>query len=195
MGSIGQPASHSRQDTTIRRLLKVNHGGEYGAIRIYRAQLAIARRIYPEVAPLLDEILRNELRHFEAFTSAMPSRGARPCRLMGLWSCGGLVLGACTALLGRHAIWTCTAAVEHSVHRHMVDQLKFLANKDAELHALVEGIQLDELRHLDTASAHSRSPAVIRTVLYSVVFAVTDVLIWLSTSGDSVRLRRDLKRQ
>jgi demethoxyubiquinone hydroxylase (CLK1/Coq7/Cat5 family) len=31
-------------EITIRRILKVNHAGEFGAIRIYGAQIAVARR-------------------------------------------------------------------------------------------------------------------------------------------------------
>ena len=47
----------------IARILKVNHAGEYGAIRIYRAQAWIARRIYPDLVPFLEETLRHEVLH------------------------------------------------------------------------------------------------------------------------------------
>src|ERR1700721_2962618 len=101
-----------RERRTVARILKVNHAGEHGAIRIYRAQLWVARRCCPEVVPFLEEVLGHEIRHHASFSAAMPSRAARPCRVMALWSNGGLVLGFLTALLGRQGIWICTAAVE-----------------------------------------------------------------------------------
>ncbi len=45
---------------TIARILKVNHAGEYGAIRIYRAQLWLARRKLPDLVPFLTQTLTHE---------------------------------------------------------------------------------------------------------------------------------------
>jgi ubiquinone biosynthesis monooxygenase Coq7 len=45
---------------TIARILKVNHAGEYGAIRIYRAQAWVARRIYRRIYPELVAFLEDE---------------------------------------------------------------------------------------------------------------------------------------
>lgn len=191
---MNAPVSPTKRTTlTIARIVKVNHGGEVGAIKIYQAQIWLARRLFPDVVESLNDILENEKRHCAAFYDAMPARNARPCHLMGLWSLGGFVLGACTAVLGRRAVWICTSAVEHAVHRHMVDQLEFLARHDSELHEIVRRIQEDELRHLDTADSRLRPISMARRILHPLVFAVTDLVIWLSTSGDSSRLQRDLK--
>ena len=46
-----------RDALTIARILKVNHAGEYGAIRIYRAQVAVARLLYPDMVQPLAEML------------------------------------------------------------------------------------------------------------------------------------------
>lgn len=182
----------ARQALTIARIIKVNHGGEFGAVSIYQAQIWIARRFYPDTAPVLEDILQNEIRHCAAFQEAMPVRGARPCRLMRLWSTGGFLLGISTAILGRQAIWICTSAVEHAVHRHMKDQLVYLKHRDPELHDMVAAIQRDELMHLGTADAQVHSATILRAALHRFVFLVTDVVIWLSTSGDSSRMRRAL---
>jgi 3-demethoxyubiquinol 3-hydroxylase len=103
-----------REALTIARIVRVNHAGEYGAIRIYSAQIAIATRLYPDIAPALAEMLEHEKRHCRLFFEAMPARHSRPCRIMSLWSWGGALLGVITALMGRQAIWICTAAVEAS---------------------------------------------------------------------------------
>src|SRR5580704_10699208 len=144
---------NATEQLTIARILKVNHAGEYGAIRIYRAQIWVARRRYPDVVPFLKETLGHEIRHCTLFRSAMPQRNARPCRIMALWGNGGFVLGFLTALLGRRGIWICTAAVEAAVHRDMQDQLLFLCDRDAALYALIAAIQYEELMHLSHAEA------------------------------------------
>ena len=133
---------------TIRRILKVNHAGEFGAIRIYGAQIAMARRLFPDIVPSLEEMHDDEIDHCRQFLEAMPPRSAKPCRIMSLWSLGGNVLGFLTALGGRNTVWICTEAVESAVHRHLEDQLTFLAARDPDLHALIAAIQEQELAHL-----------------------------------------------
>src|SRR4029450_8182760 len=112
---------------TIGRILKANHAGEYGAIRIYRAQLWVARRLYPDVAAFLEETLAHEIRHCAMLRQAMSQKSAPPSRVISLWGNGGLILGFFTSLLGRQGIWICTAAVESTVHKHLDDQLIFCA--------------------------------------------------------------------
>ena len=127
--SSGAPmAELSRQDAlTIARIVRVNHAGEFGAIRIYSAQIMVAKRFWPDCVPSLSEMLGHERTHCAAFRAAMPARRSRPCRVMQFWSWGGWLLGFVTALLGPQGIWACTAAVEAAVHRHLDDQLFFLA--------------------------------------------------------------------
>lgn len=177
---------------TISRILKVNHAGEYGAIRIYRAQLWVARRFYPDVVAFLQETLSHELNHCALFADAMPTRQARPCRIMSLWAHGGLVLGFLTALLGRRGIWICTAAVEATVHQHLEDQLFFLRDRDTELHALIESIQDEELSHLHYAEARIGPTNHFSYGLALIISRTTDVVIWLSTWGDSSRMAKEL---
>jgi 3-demethoxyubiquinol 3-hydroxylase len=188
---IGLPA---RDALTIARILKVNHAGEHGAIRIYGAQIGVARRWFPDVVPALAEMLGHEKQHCARFLEAMPARGSRPCRIMSLWSLGGSLLGLLTALAGRQSIWVCTAAVEAAVHRHLDDQLHFLAGRDTDLHAIILSIRAEELSHLRHAQAQLTRLGVQQRALQATIAAVTDALIWLSTWGDSTRMARDLRR-
>ena len=41
--------------SVLARILRVNHGGEHGAIRIYRSQIALAGWRYPDLAPFLTQ--------------------------------------------------------------------------------------------------------------------------------------------
>ena len=45
------------------RILRVNHGGEHGAIRIYRAQIAMAKFRAPDLLPFLHSTLAHEQEH------------------------------------------------------------------------------------------------------------------------------------
>jgi 3-demethoxyubiquinol 3-hydroxylase len=182
----------ARKAVTIARILKVNHAGEYGAIRIYRAQLWLARRFFPDIVSFLEETLSHEMQHCALFRGAMRPRNTRPCCAMMLWGNGGFALGLITALLGRRGVWICTAAVEATVHRHMDEQLHFLADKDAELHGLVSAIQEQELMHLRHAEQRIIAKSGWGSALSVVIAAATEVLIWLSTRGDSTRLRSAL---
>jgi len=184
----------AREALTVARIVRVNHAGEYGAIRIYRAQISIARRLYPEIADDLGEMLEHEIRHCTVFSAAMPARRSRPCRLIRLWSMGGALLGFLTALTGRQGIWTCTAAVEAAVHRHLDDQLGFLATRDPELHEAIRDIRVEELSHLHHAEMQLQPPNLYHRTLRRLISFLTDLMIWLSTWGDSARMARDLRR-
>lgn len=190
-------AAHTRaRDTvTIRRIVRVNHAGEYGAIRIYASQIAIARRLWPDVVPALEHMLADEIDHCAKFFAAMPARGSRPCRIMRLWSLGGYVLGAATALMGRRTIWVCTAAVEETVHRHLDEQMHFLSRRDIDLLDVIASIRDQELAHLTHAEEQlaGQSRNLAARGLHQAIAVVTESLIWLSTWGDSTRMARALR--
>jgi ubiquinone biosynthesis monooxygenase Coq7 len=173
----------------IRRILRVNHAGEHGAVGIYTAQLGRAHRKYPDLVPWLQDTLSHEQRHRAAFLAAMPARMAKPCRMMFVWAIGGALLGTLTSAFGRAGVYVCTAAVERTVHRHLLDQLAFLEKADPALATIVREILVEEDSHL--AHAESRLSRLTSTarMLNATVSAATEVLIFLSTRGDSLRLR------
>lgn len=182
-----------REALTIARIVRVNHAGEYGAIRIYSAQIAIATRLYPDIAPALAGMLEHEQRHCRLFFDAMPARRSRPCRIMSLWSWGGTLLGALTALMGRQAIWVCTAAVEAAVHRHLDDQLHFLKGRDQDLAEVILSIREEELAHLHHAEERIGRTNLASNALHRIITWATDAVIWLSTWGDSTRMAKELR--
>lgn len=178
-------------NTTIpARILRVNHGGETGAILIYQTQITIARVRAPDLLPFLREALSHEREHQAKFRALMPDRQSKPCRLMWIWSVGGGVLGAASAMMGREAILACTAAVERTVHRHLEDQLKWSATRDPDLHRTIHDIQVEETAHLDFATTQRHRDGL--KWLEQLISALTEALIWVSTRGDSLRLARQV---
>ncbi|TIV08119.1 MAG: demethoxyubiquinone hydroxylase family protein, partial [Mesorhizobium sp.] len=49
-----------REALTVARIVRVNHAGEFGAIRIYSAQILVARHFSPDCVPPLSEMLGHE---------------------------------------------------------------------------------------------------------------------------------------
>jgi len=150
----------------VRRILRVNHAGEHGAVAIHSAQIAQLSRSNPTLGDWLAETLSHEQSHRAAFREAMPARAAKPCRAM------------------------CTAAVERTVHGHLVEQALLLDRIDPELAALVRSIQIEEDEHLADAEARHDRATLFAKVVSSVVTFATAALIALSTRGDSLRLTR-----
>ena len=177
---------------TIARILKVNHAGEYGAIRIYRAQLWYARCAHRDLVPFLTETLSHEITHCQRFLDAMPTRNTQPCNAMPLWGIGGSVLGLVTSLLGRNAVMVCTEAVEETVHRHLDDQMRYLAGRDESLRDMIAEIQIEEDQHLEFARSQVR-PAALNGALKWLICVSTEVVIWLSTQGAVTHMEQAIK--
>lgn len=186
-------ASASTHARIIRRLLRVNHSGEHGAVAIYTSQIAKAQTRYPEILPWLEETLSHELQHRTAFFEAMPSRNAKPYRAMYVWKHGGAMLGWVTSLFGKNGVMICTAAVERTVHRHLVEQINFLQKYDPALGETVSRILVEEDQHLVAAERQHDPTSIFAKMLSGVVSAATETLILISTRGDSLKLRRALQ--
>lgn len=181
------------EQLTIARILKVNHAGEYGAIRIYKGQLHIAKWLYRDLVPDLSEILEHEIKHCKQFAEYMPIRKTRPCGMIKFWGLGGYILGVITAIMGRNSIMVCTKAVETAVHVHLQDQINYLDGKDSALKKLIEDIQIEELQHLDFANTRVNMNGVTPNVLDFIIHLFTDIVIWLSTWGDVTRMRKSIR--
>jgi 3-demethoxyubiquinol 3-hydroxylase len=165
----------------VERILRVDHAGECGAIRIYRSQIAIARMFHPKCVPALEHMLEHELRHFQTFDKLLKARRIRSCYALPFWMIGGWVLGSATALLGERAIWVCTAAIENTVNQHLDHQVAALSQSDPEALAAVESIRRDEEEHEDHAVRNGGEGQGLYRVLRWIVKGATSFAIWLST--------------
>ena len=177
---------------TVKQILRVNHAGEYGAIRIYQAQIAMARWRAPALLPFLRETLTHERTHLAAFRELMWPRGTRPCGAMPLWGLGGIALGLFTGLLGRNAILICTEAVERTVHAHLDKQLAWLGKRDPTLSETIASVREQEQGHLENAQAQQSTRSAFGNALDRFVGAMTTLLIWCSTYGALSRMRGHL---
>jgi ubiquinone biosynthesis monooxygenase Coq7 len=166
---------------SVEQILRVDHAGECGAIRIYRSQIAIARHLHPQCVNQLTTMLDHELRHFQVFDTLIKTRRIRPCHALPLWMAGGWMLGSLTSLLGERAIWVCTAAIESTVNLHLEHQVAILAASDPEALAAVESIRRDEEEHEENAVRNGGSGRGMYRLLRWIVKGATSSAIWLST--------------
>lgn len=163
----------------IARMIRVDHAGEYGAVRIYQGQLAVLGKQAGNgtVRTMLDQ----EHEHLDAFNKLVVERRVRPTALTPLWHAAGFALGAATALLGEKAAMACTEAVEEVIDEHYADQAAQLGDDEAPLRATIEQFRADELHHRDTARDHGAKQAPAYELLTGAVKAGSRLAIWLST--------------
>jgi ubiquinone biosynthesis monooxygenase Coq7 len=137
----------------LAEMIRVDHAGEFGAVQIYRGQLAVFRNQpgKERVADLIAGMEAGEKTHLETFDRLVVERGVRPTAMAPVWRLMGFGLGAATALMGEKAAHACTAAVEEAIEEHYAAQAKALDGVDPELKGIVERFRADELEHRDTA--------------------------------------------
>ena len=137
----------------LHEMIRVDHAGEYGAMQIYRGQLAVFRNQTGKdrVADLIAAMEDGEKTHLETFDRMIVERGVRPTAMAPLWRVMGFGLGVATALMGEKAAHACTAAVEEAIEEHYAAQARVLDGVDPELKRVVEKFRIEELAHRDTA--------------------------------------------
>lgn len=165
-------------DEDVARMIRVDHAGEYGAVRIYAGQLAVLGK--RPAGKVIREMAKQEARHLERFEEILPARRVRPTVLTPVWHGAGYALGFVTALLGERAAMACTVAVEEVINRHYADQAARLGPEETELKATIEEFRQDELEHRDTALAHDAEGAPAYPLLTGTVKSASRLAIWLS---------------
>ncbi len=108
---------------TPKKILKVNHAGEFGAINIYRSQIFFAKYFIKDMVPLFESFVADEKRHLDIFWTEIQSRNGVKCKSYWLCGLGGYVMGFISSLLGRNGIEACTWVVESVVIEHLENQL------------------------------------------------------------------------
>jgi hypothetical protein len=76
----------------MNKILRVDHAGEFGAQRIYAGQLALlsGTQYHNE----LEQMRRQELKHYKTMKELIRERRVRPSLLSPLWNVAGFLLGS-----------------------------------------------------------------------------------------------------
>lgn len=166
----------------IKQMLRVDHAGEYGAVRIYQGQRAVFDQIPSKthISALLKEMEEGEHRHLAKFDEMLLERQTRPTLFTPLWHVAGFAMGAGTALMGEKAAMACTAAVEEVIEGHYADQAEELGETEPALRETVLEFREEELAHRDTALAEGAEQVPAYGLLKGVVQSGCRLAIKLS---------------
>jgi len=138
---------------TLEEIIRVDHAGERGAIKIYEGQLLALSTIKQDesLKKMIEEMKEHEKEHLEYFEKEIQKRNMKPTYLLPLWDLMGVSLGFGTALLGKKAAMLCTASVEEVIENHYEGQLKKIGKDEKELKINIEKFKKDEVNHKNMA--------------------------------------------
>ena len=158
-GKRPSPPGISASDD-VESMIRVDHAGEYGAVRIYEGQLAVLgnRAGAKKTAAAIRKMALQEQDHLKAFDQLINERRVRPTALEPVWRVAGFALGAVTALMGEKAAMACTAAVEDVIDEHYGEQIARL-DGDPALKRDIEKFRADEVAHKNEALAQGAEEA------------------------------------
>ncbi len=141
------------RERMLEEMIRVDHAGEFGAVQIYRGQLAVFSRIEGKAhaGRVIGEMEAGEAEHLRVFDRLLAERGVAPTVMAPLWRVAGYGLGALTALMGEQAAHACTEAVEEVIEQHYARQSEALDGVDRELQHIVDRFRAEESAHKQTA--------------------------------------------
>jgi ubiquinone biosynthesis monooxygenase Coq7 len=148
------PGPDSTAAADVQSMIRVDHAGEFGAVRIYEGQLAVLKRHGGSRHSIetITHMAEQEQQHLKAFEALVNARRVRPTALEPVWRVAGFALGAATAALGEKAAFACTAAVEEAIDAHYAAQIAALeGGGEAALKQQIADFRADEAAHRDTA--------------------------------------------
>jgi ubiquinone biosynthesis monooxygenase Coq7 len=177
-GEGRQPGDLSREEL-LERMIRVDHAGEFGAVRIYEGQYAVLKNT--DQADTIKHMMEQELVHRDRFEKLIAERRVRPTLLSPLWHVAGFALGAGTAMMGKEAAMACTEAVEEVIDEHYQHQIEMLGDDEKELKETIQQFRDEEIEHRDIARAKGAAEAPGYELLTGAVKTGSKLAIWLSS--------------
>jgi len=167
---------------TLEEIIRVDHAGERGAIKIYEGQLLALKTFKQdeELKRKIEDMREHEKEHYEFFDKEIQKRNIKPTRLLPLWDLMGITLGFGTAMLGKKAAMLCTASVEEVIDGHYKDQTYKLREDEEELKKKIMKFRQDELDHKDIAYESGATKKGLYSVLDKVIKTSSRVAIAIS---------------
>ena len=166
----------------LEEIIRVDHAGERGAIKIYEGQL-LALKTFKQDEDLkrkIEEMKEHETEHLEFFNREIQKRNINPTKLLPLWDLLGVSLGFGTAMLGKKAAMLCTASVEEVIDEHYKDQTYKLKEDEEELKKKIMKFRQDELDHKDIAYESGATKTGLYSILDKVIKTSSRVAIAIS---------------
>ncbi len=167
---------------TLEEIIRVDHAGERGAIKIYEGQLLALKTIKQDnnLKDIIEDMKEHEKEHLEYFEKEIQKRKIKPTYLLPVWDVMGVVLGFGTAMLGKKAAMLCTASVEEVIEDHYQNQLKKLGNDEKDLKTKIEKFKSDESNHKNTAYESGATNKGIYSIMDKIIRTSSRIAITIS---------------
>ncbi len=164
----------------IDAMIRVDHAGEYGAVRIYQGQLDALKGTACE--DTIRHMQDQEKEHLATFDKLIQDRHVRPTALSPLWHIAGYAMGYLTGRLGEKAAMACTVAVEEAIDEHYSEQEQTLKDlgTEPELYETVARFRQEELEHRDIGLDHGAEQTPGYALLYGSIKRASKLAIFLS---------------
>tara|TARA_B100000965_G_C19361492_1_gene656210 strand:- start:82 stop:615 length:534 start_codon:yes stop_codon:yes gene_type:complete len=166
----------------LEEIIRVDHAGERGAIKIYEGQL-LALKTFKQDENLrrtIEEMKKHEAEHYEFFDKEIQKRNIKPTKLLPLWDLMGVTLGFGTAILGGKAAMLCTASVEEVIDDHYKNQTYKLEEDEKDLKDKIMKFRADELEHKNIAYDNGASKKGLYNILDKIIKTSSRIAITIS---------------
>ena len=137
----------------LEEIIRVDHAGERGAIKIYEGQLLALKTFKQdeELKRQIEDMKEHEKEHYNFFENEIKKRNISKTKFLPLWDILGVTLGFGTAMLGKKTTMLCTASVEEVIGDHYKNQTYKLEEDEVELKNKIIKFRDDELSHKNIA--------------------------------------------
>jgi len=167
---------------TLEEIIRVDHAGERGAIKIYEGQLLALKTIKQDekLKNTIEEMKEHEREHLEYFEKEIQKRKIKPTQFLPLWDVMGVALGFGTAIMGKKTAMLCTAAVEEVIEDHYNKQIKKIGNDEKDLKDKIQKFKNDEINHKNIAYESGASNKGIFSLMDKLIQTSSRIAITIS---------------
>ena len=166
----------------IEEIIRVDHAGERGAIKIYEGQLLALSTIVKndELKKKIKEMQIHEREHADYFEKEIKKRNIKPTKFLPLWDLLGIGLGFGSTLIGKKATMLCTASVEEVIDEHYQNQINQLKNDEKKLKSKIVKFRDDELHHKDIAYREGATKEGLYSIMDKIIKTGSKIAINIS---------------
>jgi len=166
----------------LAEIIRVDHAGERGAMKIYEGQLLALNTFLKneDLKKTIEKMKNQEKEHLDFFNKEIKKRKIKPTKFLPLWDLMGVGLGFGSAILGRKAAMLCTASVEEVIDDHYQKQINQLNSDEKYLKEKIKKFRDDELHHKEIAYESGASKEGLYLILDKIIKTGSRVAISIS---------------
>ena len=167
---------------TLEEIIRVDHAGERGAIKIYEGQLLALKTLIKNnnLMNQIEQMKEQEREHFEYFEKEIQKRQIQPTYFLPLWDLMGVALGFSTVVMGKKAAMLCTASIEEVIDDHYIRQVDDLGDDEINLKEKIIKFRNDELNHKHFAYEEGATTKGIYSILDKIIKTGSKLAIQVS---------------